>query len=318
MPPERSFDDYGFLGEANLPERQQRILQCLSCLRNPETGLIDADLRNANLCAGVTSLQRYRLVCELRAKGILEYVTPDDPEYPKDLDVKDHRRIDRITDFGEEKLQPDKVCGFSRDKYPRAYNPYKDVYGGTSESRREVLDCIRCLGAQGLGVTHVRIARCNGMHPDAVRSHLEAMVARNDLQILPEKELDLSGKARKLQRTYGPTNKTADILVPDEMPGCSEYNDELAAVLDKRSPTQLAILDGLRKITLDDDKMQFALSALTPFAPDSSTHYFVDMLRRASFIEELPRDGKKRRYVITDSGALLLALRAAQVADDHE
>lgn len=212
-----------------LSERQQRVLGCFACFSGENKEIVVNAITDLMDCNKLTNIQCRNTQSELVVKKRLKSVKIENPP----VKLRGHQVGYQLTEAGWKDVEnrPPKTCHQSQ-KYKSA-NPYINA----TRAEAKVLDCIRCLNAQGEEATVHRLSACDtaSMSSDVARNMAEKLEMRGFIQGYTISVLSSTINNLK-RRVFRPTEKGKPFLEPSLLEGCETLAQERVEMVKKATP----------------------------------------------------------------------------------
>jgi RNA polymerase sigma factor (sigma-70 family) len=286
-----------------LPDNQQRVLRCLQCLQDNETGET-IGVSQVDVCAKVTEHERESAVAGLLKKALVRARTITAQERPKAEPRA--KRAYTLTEEGKQRVNNSEPCVYSRDKFAPSNNPYLYV----NDARKSFLDCLRCLLAQGRPAIPASIALCTGADVKTVQRGLRFLADRDDLMAEPGGALSMLSQHTVPVTSYGVSPLTKEYLAPSAQAGCTILAREAEVVINGRSDVALGFLSCVFVCQVGrikaGEKDTFSTPSVESCTDNSHAKAFVRRLYSAGYLAYASTRGLRQNlYVPTAAGMVL-------------
>lgn len=288
-------------GDVRLTEREQRVMRCLQCLCDTETNEV-IGVRQIDTCTKFSSYDRKYALDRLAKKGVIEKRSIDSSEKPKSDPTA--KRAYRVVN-GNKLAKGDINCPYKRDVHEPSQNPYLEA----TTIRRTILDCIRCLAAQGKPTTASYIKLCSGISESTVRRSLTLPILRGEIIQQRPNILAMINIQASRPLAYESSDASRPFLAPQKMPDCDIEQKEIEAVISHRTPTALGVLACIScqhsKIEAGQAKVISTKSINACYQNRPAAHV-VRTFQKAGFLDDVePKKRSRGRFVASEAGRLL-------------
>lgn len=217
-------------------DNQQRILQCLACMSQTNEGPLINVGENIEACSGLTRDQRKKAMAKLVQQELVTLSSPT--ELPQNMAIMGRPVQFTITEAGLQHTTETPAINCANQDATSA-----DPYSHVTNFQRSLLDCVRCITAQGRKPSKHTIALCQTAHSaQSVEQVLRKLVKRDILTATFGSADTLLTDGRRPGATYSPSASAAAFLEPKRKNGCAFLRKEAAQVLKKHSAEDLGIL----------------------------------------------------------------------------